>query len=31
MAPLSKRVQRDLKLDEGPLEAREQSDSPAGT
>ena len=30
MAPLSKRVQRDLRLDEGPLEAREQSDSPAG-
>jgi hypothetical protein len=25
MAPLSKRVQRDLQLDEGPLEAREES------
>ncbi len=29
MAPLSKRVQRDLQLDEGPLEAREGGDSPA--
>jgi DNA-binding transcriptional MerR regulator len=29
MAPLSKRVQRDLQLDEGPLEARERRDAPA--
>ena len=29
IAPLSKRVQRDLQLDEGPLEARERGDTPA--
>ena len=28
MAPLSKRVQRDLQLDEGPLEGREADDRP---
>jgi DNA-binding transcriptional MerR regulator len=30
MAPLSKRVQRDLQLDEGPLESREREDTGAG-
>jgi hypothetical protein len=29
MAPLSRRVQRDMQLDEGPLEAREGEDMPA--
>jgi DNA-binding transcriptional MerR regulator len=29
VAPLSKRVQRELQLDEGPLEVREGRDSPA--